>query len=152
MILSWTIQPHVAPFSSQCKRYILFWKANVCTYFMGKHFQPVGKTMECTYFEHGVDKVAVKLEHSNATMPICYCLPTQRCVRASIECRSPLISAPLCPCFYMHSSSWAVINRRQVVNEQNMTPWLGNSQIKVYLRLVFVQQWKVTDIQFPQML
>lgn len=102
--------------------------------------------MSCTYLEHWVDKVAVKLEHSNASLPVRHCLSTERCVRASIQGCPPLISAPLCPRFYMHCSGRTVINRCQVVDEKNMAPWLGNSQIKVNLRLVFVQQWKVISV------
>jgi hypothetical protein len=105
--------------------------------------------VENPYLKHWVDKVAVKFEYSNAALPVCHCLSTERCVRASIQSCTPSISASLCPCFYMHCSSGVVVtNRCQVIKEKNVAPWLGNPQVKVNLRLIFVQQWKVTCVQF----
>jgi len=93
-----------------------------------------------TYLKHWVDKIAVKFEYSNAALPVCHRLSTERCVRASEQSRTASISAPLCPCFYMHCSSRAVVtNGRQVIKEKNMASWLGNPQVKVNLRLIFVQ-------------
>jgi hypothetical protein len=92
------------------------------------------------YLKHWVDKIAVKFEHSNAALPVCHRLSAERCVRASVQSRATSVSAPLCPCFYMHCSSRVVVtNRCQVVKEKNVASWLGNPQLKVNLRLIFVQ-------------
>lgn len=92
------------------------------------------------YLKHWVDKVAVKFEYSNAALPVCHRLSAQRRVRASIQSCAASISAPLCPCFYVHCSSRAVVtDGRQVIKEKNVASWLGNPQVKINLRLIFVQ-------------
>jgi hypothetical protein len=96
--------------------------------------------MFCAYLKHWVDKVAVKFEHSNAALPVSHSLSTERCVRASVQSCTAFVSASLCPRFYMHCGSRVVVtNRRQVIKEKYMASWLGNPQVEVNLRLIFVQ-------------
>lgn len=61
--------------------------------------------MLCAYLKHWIDKVAVKFEYSNAALPVRHRLPTEGCVRASVQSCAASISAPLRPCFYIHGSS-----------------------------------------------
>ena len=71
----------------------------------GIHVRHEANKMFCAYLKHWVNKVAVKFEYSNAALPVCHWLSTERCVRASVQSCTASISASLCPCFYMHCSS-----------------------------------------------